>query len=95
MVAVTHESDFVRLHTKVFGVLNIPLRKLGLEWPPPERLIMDLDDDRKFMVREPTEDDDPNTVFRRTNLSRITDEQMEGMEHVARGAEYKYEGENQ
>ena len=34
----TFKGDIVRLPTAAMGDLNIPLVKLGLEWPPPEEL---------------------------------------------------------
>jgi hypothetical protein len=35
---MTYDDDFVRLPTLVAGDTNIPLVRLGLEWPPPEEV---------------------------------------------------------
>lgn len=34
---MTFDDDFVRLNLSI-GVRNIPLKAIGLEWPPPELL---------------------------------------------------------
>jgi hypothetical protein len=36
---MTFDDDMVRLPTLIAGDVNIPLVKLGLEWPPPEEII--------------------------------------------------------
>jgi hypothetical protein len=70
----TFDDDFVRLPTLVAGDVNIPLVKLGLEWPPPEEV--------NFM----------GLLYRRIRMSQFTDEQIAGMDHMARGAEYEFVG---
>lgn len=90
---MTHEDDFIRIHTLVFGTVNIRLAKLGLDWPPPQLLIFkgegeDTSDDK--IIREPNADDARDQIFERIRMSQITDEQIEGMKHIIRGAEYKY-----
>lgn len=82
----TFADDFVRLRLMV-GQQNIPLQVLGLEWPPPERLTI-LDGGG---VRGAVESDPAEHIMKRIRMSEITDEQREGMTHVARGAEYLYE----
>lgn len=80
----TYDDDMVRLHLLV-GSPTIPLKELGLEWPPPERLAMD----PETGVREARDSDDDPLV--RVNCSQITDEQRADMTNVFRGAEYRYE----
>lgn len=82
----TFPDDFVRLHLGI-GTRDIPLGALGLEWPPPDRIVID----PGRGAREPTPDDPPAFIMRRVSHSRITDDQRAGMTHVARGAEYVYE----
>jgi hypothetical protein len=82
----TYDDDFVRLHFEAVGPVNVPLRAIGLEWPPPERIVLDGD-----RCREATAEDDLGIVLVRERFSEITDEQRAGMTHVARGAEYRYE----
>ena len=79
------DNDFVRLNLTI-GSVNIPLNKVGLSWPPPERLIMVEGD----VVREATDDDDPELVLTRIRMSEIPDDVAAGSDRVARGAEYRY-----
>lgn len=72
----THPTDMVRLHFMI-GDQTIPCSKLGLEWPPPERLTE--------LQGEPL---DPPMI--RTRMSQLTDEQADHP-NLARGAEYYYE----
>lgn len=72
----TFDDDFVRLNLAT-GLVNVPLKKLGLEWPPPDRIVDLLGSPLDPMVR--------------VRMSVITDEQRASMTHVARGAEYVYE----
>lgn len=81
---MTFDDDFCRLHL-VIGTKTVACSALGLEWPPPERLWLD-----ETGAREATDEDPPEGVLHRTNLSALTDEEREGMTHVARGAEYSY-----
>lgn len=83
---MTFDDDSVRLNF-VVGPVVIPCTKLGLEWPPPERLYISDEAD----IREATNDDDPRYVMRRVSYSQISDEDRAEMTHVFRGAEYEYE----
>ena len=83
---MTFDDDTVRLHLSV-GTINVPLMKIGLTWPPPERIIYTIDEG----WREAREDDESALIFKRTNYSPITDEERETLTHVFRGAEYRYE----
>jgi hypothetical protein len=85
---VTFEDDFVRLHMSV-GSPNIPLVKLGLEWPPPEYLLVELDGIRAA-IPEDLDGVERPFVMVRERFSVITDDQRAGMTHVCRGAEYRY-----
>ena len=85
---MTFDDDFVRLNF-ITGVANFPLKNVGLEWPPPERVFVE----PLGFLREPTPDDDPTYLMRRVSFSQITDEQRATMTHVCRGAEYRYESE--
>ena len=82
---MTFDDDFVRLHF-VLGTFNFACVKIGLGWPPPEQLVVS---DEGF--RGATAYDDPAVVMTRMCMSAITDGEREGMSHVARGAEYRYE----
>lgn len=82
---MTFDDDFVRLNLELQTAL-IAVKDLGLEWPPPERIYLG----RHGLVREATDQDEPEFVLVRASYSQITDEQRQGMEHVARGAEYFY-----
>lgn len=81
---MTFDDDCVRLNLTI-ETHTIPLVKLGLEWPPPERLWIDADG-----ARPASDDDDPSGVLHRQSVSKITDEQRADMTHVFRGAEYRY-----
>ena len=83
---MAHESDFLRLNTACMGALNIRLNKLGLDWPPPEFIVMD----DEGIIRKANEKDKRDFILERVSMSKITDEQIATMDHVARGAEYKY-----
>ncbi len=80
------ESDFIRLNLEFLGQRNIRLSAVGLSWPPPAR-IMILEDG---LLREATGDDPACHVMRCIRLSQLTDEQIEGCDGIARGAEYEY-----
>ena len=81
----TYDDDFARLHLAV-GTVDLPLFKMGLSWPPPERLYLE----RDGRFREAREDDELPYVMSRVSCSGLTNEQRDGMSHVARGAEYRY-----
>lgn len=89
------DGDFLRFHLTI-GTVNIDLPP-NLDWPPPELICWDsLDGDAVGgIIRAAKEGDPPNHILMQTNRSTITDEQMnsggEGMKHVARGAEYRYQ----
>jgi hypothetical protein len=82
---VTFDDDMIRLNLSV-GSPTIPLVRLGLSWPPPERLYLG----DGGAIREATPDDDERYVLRRVSMSQFTDEQRASMTHVFRGAEYEY-----
>jgi len=82
---MTFDSDFIRLHLNI-TTADIPCKKVGLEWPPPEQLF--LEDDGRFRPARPN--DDPEAIMVRRNLSSLPDNVIEGATMVARGAEYFY-----
>ena len=84
---MTHESDFLRINTEFMGPLNIRPNKFGLGWPPPQFIVIE---GETGTVREATAKDKREEIFERVSMSKITDEQIANMEHVARGADYKY-----
>jgi len=71
----TRDDDFVRLEMQGKD-MNIPCKKLGLDWPPPEEI------------------DVYSFTFVKVRQSQFTDEQMETMTHVMRGALYRIKEEN-
>jgi len=85
----TYDHDMIRLNLEI-GPQTLPLKSIGLEWPPPERLVF-CGPGEPGVFREARDSDDPERVFRRRSYSQLTDEQMAGMTHVIRGAEYTYE----
>ena len=82
------DHDHVLLNMVAMGRQRIFLEDLEFDWPPPERLFMDGD---THLLREATDDDDKNFIFKRISMSLLTDEQMVKCPGVARGAEYVYE----
>lgn len=80
---MTQDNDFIRLHLKI-GARNFPVKRLGLEWPPPERIIFD-----GTRIREARPSDDPELIFAQVNRSRLDDETA-AHPNIARGAEYRY-----
>ena len=83
-ITFSRPGDFMRLHL-IVGQIDLTLNPES-DWPPPERIFFD----DAGPIREARDDDPPNMVMHRTNYSRLTDEQMEGASHIARGAEYRY-----
>lgn len=69
---MTFDDDFMRC-----GLMDAPLKQLGLEWPPPAFL----------HIRNHGEL--PDLYLRRVSYSEITDEQRARMTHVCRGAQYE------
>jgi hypothetical protein len=82
----TFDDDMARLHLSV-GTVNVPLRELGLEWPPPERIYLG----ENAKCREARNDDSAGYIMRRISMSVISDEDRAEMTNVVRGAEYEYE----
>ena len=82
------EHDHILLNMIHFGKQRIFLEDLEFDWPPPARLFMD---DETKELREAVEGDQPDGIFKRISMSRLTDEVMEQCPGVARGAEYVYE----
>ncbi len=83
---MTKQDDFIKLESMFFGNVIIPLREVNLSWPPPEFLVMD----GVGILREATKDDDKQHLLHRTQMSALTDEQIQSCPGIARGAEYKY-----
>lgn len=80
------DTDFVRLNLSL-GTHNLSLKKLGLNWPPPERLYLDAHDG----VREAVEGDDPEFVLERISMSELPYEAVADPKScLARGAQYAY-----
>jgi len=82
----TFPDDFVRLHTVIMGTINVPMGAIGLEWPPPEFIVLG----EGGTARAAADDDPPEAIMRRVRMSEITDEQRRNWSRVARGAEYTY-----
>jgi len=80
-----HQDDFILLHLRYFGTRPLPLEDLGLEWPPPEFIVFDGEN-----MREAIATDARAEMWHRERFSQITDEQIATMDHVVRGAEYRY-----
>lgn len=55
-------------------MVNLRCKDIGIKWPPPDLL---------------TIEDGTGRKWKRTQMSRITDEQRKQMTHVARGALYE------
>ena len=83
---MTFDDDFLQLSLLV-RTFRVTLVKVGLNWPPPERILLN-----DYGIQAATETDPPELVLRRVSMSQITDEQRQDMTHVARGALYEYEG---
>ncbi len=81
-------DDFARINWRSLARQDIKLVDMGLTWPPPERLVWDK---VANVFRVPKKSDDMALILKCTNMSQITDEQMEKVDRVARGAEYYYE----
>ncbi len=79
------QDDFIRLHMHFFGVVNLRLSALDLEWPPPEFITFDDGSVREANAKDPRE-----FLFHRRNMSELTDEQIDACPNVVRGAEYFY-----
>ncbi len=79
------QDDFMRIHVPPFGVVNLRLSALDLEWPPPEFITFDDGSVREANAKDPRED-----LFHRRRMSELTDEQTNTCINVARGAEYFY-----
>ncbi len=80
----TLDSDFIRLHLDI-GTYNIPCKKAGLEWPPPERLYLE----KGGGFREAVPDDDEEFILVCERRSQLPDEAA-NHPNLARGAEYRY-----
>lgn len=81
---MTLDTDCVRLYLSLTEA-TIPLKELGLKWPPPERLF--IADGGK--IREAEEGDDPDCILVRTSVSELDDETA-AHPNLARGASYHY-----
>jgi hypothetical protein len=82
-------TDLIR-----FSFINIPpltvrMSEVGITWPPPEYIMLEL---RRgtMIVRQAEPGDDRELVFQRSHISKLTaEEAIEG--GFQRGAEYSYE----
>jgi len=81
------DNDILKVRVEYIGTIWFKLSDVGLTWPPPKRIVVENGQE----IRAATQNDDSKTVFRRISMSRLTDDQAEGMDCVARGAEYQYE----
>lgn len=72
---MTFDDDFVRIPLPA-GNANIRCKTIGVEWPPPERLLIAMPEGSVL-------------TFVRESFSVITDEQRSDMTHVCRGAQYQ------
>jgi hypothetical protein len=89
---MTLPNDSVRIHMVLYGSPVIPISKLGLEWPPPERMVL-CTADEEGIVREPVpEDESKGLVLKRVMMSQLTEKQADHP-NIARCAEYRYEKE--
>lgn len=77
---ITFPDDFIRVEGRAYSCAQ-----LGLSWPPPSTLRLVLGPDKVGVAI----DQAFGAAYRRVSVSSITDEQREGMTHVARGAEYE------
>lgn len=88
----TFDDDFVRIRIAQGLSIDIPLVKLGLEWPPPLRLgvVPATDDSRGIGVfdadRHPLGSED--IVYQRVSCSQIDDNDRVDMSHGSRRANY-------
>lgn len=80
---MTLENDSLVLNF-VTGRRVIPLKAVGLEWPPPERVMLG-----DGGIREATSEDDEHYTMVRVRMSQL-DEQAADHPNVMRGAEYEY-----
>jgi len=74
---MTFDDDFCRIQHPTAGTVCVPLRRLGLDWPPPEKLC--------FAVANSA------PMFVRVSMSEITDDERAALTHVCRGADYVME----
>jgi hypothetical protein len=73
---VTFDDDYIQLNLgPIKGPMRVPLKQLGLSWPPPEFIAI-------------TGGPFSTPTFKRLRYSAITDQQRQRMTHVCRGAEY-------
>ena len=85
---MSHKNDHILLNLEFLGRQRIMLSDIGMSWPPPERLYMDLGVNA---LREARDGDEGKFIFKRISISRLTDEQMKNLPMIARAAEYVYE----
>lgn len=74
---MTFDDDYIHFCLST-GPLRATCKELGLNWPPPERIVV---------VGRPLS----SIVFRRIRHSQITDDERRAMTHVCRGAEYVHD----
>lgn len=78
----TFSDDFVQLELDD-GPHRFYCERIGLTWPPPERLWVD-----ELGIRIANHDDPEERVLVRQSMSIITDEARSRMDRVARGSVY-------
>lgn len=79
------EGDFIRVHL-VLCPVDIKCRRIGFDWPPPERIYVGTNG----TIREALEGDDEKYILECTNKSSLSDEDVGDSQHIVRGAEYRY-----
>jgi hypothetical protein len=72
---MTFDDDFMRLNFPDGSTKIYSLKQNDMEWPPPEKIMVDFDGGV--------------VTLRRESYSVITDEERARMTHVCRGAEYR------
>lgn len=77
------KNDFLRLHLEI-GIYDVPCLENDIPWPPYKKIVIGKDG-----IQKAKEDDHPEIIMTRINMSELTDEQAD-CKHLARGAEYKY-----
>lgn len=81
---MTFDDDFIQLEL-ASGTHRMFCSRVGLTWPPPERLTFD-----EGGMRIANHDDPDERVLVRETMSIISDEQRAEMTNVCRGAVYRY-----
>jgi hypothetical protein len=83
---VTYDDDMIRFDDGLYAGMNVRLKDLGLEWPPPEQV--------KVAVATPGVWPLGHLVYNRCMWSEITDEERATMTNVFRGSVYRLAAAN-